>query len=228
MTRVVISGITSEQEALMADDLGANALSFLVTPHDEPRPGFVNLSLVQKVIPQLSTYTSSVYVTPIEELFHLGDKTKGLDHHLIASGINHLQLHGAVSYAKTQEVRKRLPRHMRLLRAIQVTGPESLDEALEFSEITDGVVLDRVDRTSGQVSLPDDQAYWKVCRMIVEQCSKPVTLSGSLTPSTVTEAVDTVGPHAVDVNKGVNGDDGLKDPAKVEIFIRSARGFLSG
>jgi phosphoribosylanthranilate isomerase len=51
----------------------------------------------------------------------------------------------------------------------------------------------------------------------------PIILSGGLDASIVSDAIDIVQPWAVDVSSGVESSPGVKDPKKVESFLRASR-----
>ena len=61
---------------------------------------------------------------------------------------------------------------------------------------------------------------WKA---VPRELPVPVILSGGLTPENVGRAVREVQPWAVDVSSGVEAERGVKDPRKIEEFIRSVR-----
>ena len=48
----------------------------------------------------------------------------------------------------------------------------------------------------------------------------PIVLAGGLTADNVAEALRVVRPYAVDVSGGVESERGVKDPAKIEQFLR--------
>ena len=47
-------------------------------------------------------------------------------------------------------------------------------------------------------------------------------LSGGLTPDNVAAGIAAVRPFGVDVASGVEASPGIKDPAKMEAFVRAA------
>lgn len=52
----------------------------------------------------------------------------------------------------------------------------------------------------------------------------PIILAGGLTPNNVAEAIRVVQPSMVDVASGVETSPGVKDLAKVQAFLRAAKG----
>jgi phosphoribosylanthranilate isomerase len=111
---------------------------------------------------------------------------------------------------------------VRIVQVIHVTGPESLEEAIEISPHVQGLLLD-----SGRLTGPVKELGgtgrthdWGVSRQIRESLNLPVFLAGGLRPENVTEAISQVGPFALDLCSGVR-TDGRLDETKLSQFFRN-------
>ncbi len=68
-----------------------------------------------------------------------------------------------------------------------------------------------------------DASTGKGMKGIWEKRDIPFILAGGLTPDNVREAIMKASPEGVDVSSGVEMSPGIKDPLKVERFIREAK-----
>jgi phosphoribosylanthranilate isomerase len=113
----------------------------------------------------------------------------------------------------------------RVVKAVHVTGAEVVKAALAAATYCDAVLLDSrtLDRLGG-TGRPRD---WSISTQVVKALAKtgrPVILAGGLTPSSLREAITTVSPYAVDVNSGVEDDEGSKTADACTTFVSLAHG----
>lgn len=73
----------------------------------------------------------------------------------------------------------------------------------------------------GPVSGTGTPADWNAARALTTRAE--LILAGGLTPDNVVNAIRTVRPFGVDVSSGVEQSPGIKSPAKIAAFVRSAR-----
>ena len=109
-----------------------------------------------------------------------------------------------------------------MVQVVHVTGPESVDEALQVAAHVDALLLD-----SGNPQLAVKELGgtgrrhdWALSRRIRESAPVPVYLAGGLTPANVAEAVATVGPFGLDLCTGVR-TGGRLDAAKLAVFFEA-------
>ncbi|HEX3518389.1 MAG TPA: phosphoribosylanthranilate isomerase [Solirubrobacteraceae bacterium] len=216
--RSKLCGIRSETDLAIAVEAGADAVGFIcgVThmSEDALREDQAR-DLARKVPP----YVSTVLVTHLESARDL----LGLASFI---GVDTIQVHGLVNFDTVAAVFGDAGGR-RVTKAIHVTGPEALDEARHYLNVCHALHLDSrtTDRLGGTGKLHD----WSISRQIVEMASehgRPVVLSGGLRPGNVAEAVAAVRPYAVDVNSGIEDDQGDKDPEKARAFVSAARAGL--
>jgi phosphoribosylanthranilate isomerase len=133
----------------------------------------------------------------------------------------------AVGSQAMLELRRYLPSTIALMKAIHVSGPESVTTALRFAEVSDWLLLDTKVTGFPGVGATGVTHDWQISRQIVEQVGRRarVILAGGLTPKNVAAAIQTVRPWGVDSNTATNlpGDPVAKDMARVREFVRAAK-----
>jgi phosphoribosylanthranilate isomerase len=215
MTKVMIGGIKTPEDATMATELGADAIGFLVEAEPTSADA-VRLSTAREIIEARLPYSTAVLST------HLMDPSEIVE---ITAAVkpNAVHIYGGLNALELEWVKRRMS-HIMVLRAMRVTGEEAIDQALQFSKLRwlDGIVLDTMDRETGQVGGTGVTHDWEISRYIVTESQMPVTLAGGLSIDNIVKAIGYVRPYAVDVSSGVRADNGQKDPYKVNEFITSA------
>lgn len=206
MVKVKICGITNLGDAATAARLGADMLGFNFC---EKSPRFITPNAARDIIREVKAPTMNigVFVDESEDTVVKIAETTGL------SGI---QLHGNESPDLVSKLRARTK--LFVIKALRV-GPDFLPEtAAEFE--TDAILLDAYSPSvyGGTGEMFD----WKVAKT-VKYRTKRLFLAGGLKPGNVADAVSLLRPFAVDVASGVESSPGIKDPKRVESFIRIAK-----
>ena len=202
--RVKICGITRSEDALLAAQLGADALGFNFWPKSKR---FIEPEAARAIVAKLPPFVVPVGVfvnQPEDEIRSAAAR----------AGVEVIQLHGDESPEFC--TRFNLP----VLKAIRVEELRSL-AALASYEVS-GFLLDTPSRGFGGSGRPFD---WTLAEGISE-CGS-IILAGGLTPENVAAAIQAVRPWAVDVASGVESSPGVKDPAKLTRFIQAAKEILT-
>jgi phosphoribosylanthranilate isomerase len=137
----------------------------------------------------------------------------------------------AVGITAMQHLRRTLPPEIALMKAVHVAGPESVEVALRFAEVSDILLLDTKIAGLPGVGATGVSHDWTISRQIVATVGDRarVILAGGLTPDNVVTAIELVRPWGVDSNTGTNqpGDPVLKDMEQVRAFVERAKGIMS-
>jgi phosphoribosylanthranilate isomerase len=126
-----------------------------------------------------------------------------------------------------QRLKTALPMGTDVMKAVHVSGPESIDVALHLAPAVDILLLDT--KVSGMpgVGATGITHDWKISHDIVRNVGTQarVILAGGLTPDNVSDAIKTVRPWGVDSNTGTNipGDPVMKDWRRVAAFVSQTR-----
>lgn len=132
-----------------------------------------------------------------------------------------LQLHGSESPERIAEVRAKFG--LPVMKAVGIGSEADLPKLEEALRAADQVLVDA--RAPKDAVLPGGNGVAFDWRLIANRrWPKPWMLAGGLTPENVAEAIRLTGAAQVDVSSGVESAPGVKDAARIEAFIKAARG----
>jgi phosphoribosylanthranilate isomerase len=195
---IKVCGITSEDDALLAVAMGADAVGFIFAP--SPRQIAVKRAydISRRLPPEILTVGvfRDEHPSRVIDLVH-------------EAGLKAAQLHGHESAADVAAVSA----SVRFVIKAVVAGSTDARHADKFG--TGLVLLDAPAPGSGKVfdwSLAGDVAL-----------GPRIILAGGLTPTNVAAAISQTRPWGVDVSSGVESEPGKKDPRLVRAFIAAAR-----
>ena len=195
---VKICGITSEDDALLAVALGADALGFVFAPS----PRQVTASRVYDITRRLPPEILTVGVFRDELPDRVIDITQ-------RAGLKAAQLHGRESRNQVEQVNKYV--HW-VIKSVEA-GSAAAMNADNLG--TDMVLVDASEPGSGKLF------DWS---LLADMPEVPrLMLAGGLNPDNVGLAIETVRPWGVDVSSGVEAEPGRKDPIKLRAFIKNAK-----
>jgi len=214
MARVKICGIRSLADMQMAVQQGADAIGVLVGQRHSSSD-FLTPKSAGEILAATPPFVTTVLVTHIED----PDAVLALATNVRSAAV---QLHSDMPVSVLRVLRRALAPG-RIIAKVSVEGSSAIERARELDHEVDAILLDSVNKTTGQVGgtgIPHD---WEISAQIVKHVSTPVILAGGLTPENVREAIRQVQPWAVDVNSGVRDTDGFKDTNLIRTFIRASR-----
>jgi phosphoribosylanthranilate isomerase len=211
--RVQVAGISTLEDALACERAGVDAIGFTIGlptgPHndlDEAAAARIVRALPPFIVPVLITYrVTAAEVVPMCR----------------AIGLSQVQLHAPADPAEIARMREAIP-GLKVILAVNVTGPEALDLARERARHADALILDTYDPATGRHGATGKTHDWSLSARIVEAVEVPVILAGGLNPANVAAAIRRVRPWGVDVHTGVERPDGTTDHDLVRAFTAIA------
>jgi phosphoribosylanthranilate isomerase len=196
--RIKICGITNEEDALAAAQLGADALGFIFAPS----PRQVMAERAREIIETLPPMIQTVGV------FVDADPEK-VNHTATYCHLDLLQFHGD----ETPEYCSGFGR--RVIKAIRLRSRKDLQSLSEYSSAVDALLLDTyVPNQRGGTGTTFD---WNLA--LIAKKEGRIILAGGLNPDNVADAVSRIRPYAVDASSGLERSEGVKDHAKLAKFI---------
>ncbi|MEC7915672.1 MAG: phosphoribosylanthranilate isomerase [Actinomycetota bacterium] len=196
---VKICGVTTEEDALLAVGMGADALGFNFVPGSsrQIRPA-VARDIARRLpggILTVGIFKDELKETVIEVVH--------------TAGLQAAQLHGRESTDDSMWIAERVPYLIKAFAA----GESAIDRLDDYG--ANAVLVDAPEPGSGEVF------DWSM--LDGRERGRPLILAGGLNPENVAQAVHAVKPWGVDVASGVEASPGVKDPVRVREFILAAR-----
>ncbi|BBM02664.1 phosphoribosylanthranilate isomerase [Microbulbifer sp. GL-2] len=201
--QVKICGITRIEDALMAVDVGADALGLVFykasSRYIDPRAAVD----IAAAIPPFVTLTGLFVDAAQSEV----------DQVLELVPLNLLQFHGEEGARYCEQFRRPYIKALRMKDGLDVIA------AMAEHPKSRGFLLDAY-----RPGVPGGTGETFDWDRVPQNSDRPIVLAGGLTPDNVASAIQAACPHGVDVSGGVEQAPGLKDSKKVTAFIRAAKG----
>jgi len=204
MAKVKICGITNLEDALTAQEAGADILGFIFA--ESPRR--IDIIKAAAIIDKLKPHIK------VSALFVNEDKDKVEDALKKLGRVDLLQFHGDETPDYCGQFKAR-----DVIKAFRIKDERSLAMIKRYSDV-DYLLLDTYDKARyGGTGETFDWSFAKKAK----EYDIPMFLAGGLNPDNIGEAVVMVRPFAVDVTSGVEKAPGKKDPELIRRFIAIAK-----
>ncbi|MBL0058363.1 MAG: phosphoribosylanthranilate isomerase [Elusimicrobia bacterium] len=207
-TKVKICGITNEEDATWAVNLGAHYLG-LNFYKDSPRK--VSPDLAARIAKKVPSFVPTIGVFVDQgpaEIVKIAKKV----------GLGGIQLHGEQTPDDCRAIAGEL--EVLLIKAFRVAEEKDLDPLAAYKDVVGYFLLDT--RVEGLAGGTGQTFPWDLA-VRARAFGKPVFLAGGLTPENVAQAIETAQPFAVDVASGVEKSPKRKDYEKMKKFIEEVK-----
>jgi len=211
--RVKICCIANLAEARLAISYGASALGLV--SRMPSGPGVIPEEQIAKIAVRVPPPLGTFLLTSLQD-------TQAIIAQQRRCRTNTIQICDRLNHSSYQDLKSALP-GISIVQVVHVVGPESVNEAIAIAPQVDAILLD-----SGNPALAVKELGgtgrrhdWALSKKIREAIDIPIFLAGGLNAENVRQAIEQVGPFAVDVCSGVR-TEGRLDEKKLAAFIASA------
>ena len=209
MLRVKICGITQAEDALLACELGADAIGFIFY---EKSPRSVTMEQAATIASQLPQHVARVGVFVKKSPTEIQQCTE-------AVGLTAFQFHGDYPLADF----KRFPQEQVVV-VVRVAESFCAQDLEKFHNYASAILLDT--HKKGLYGGTGETFDWQSA--IEARVYGRVILAGGLNPENIREAAETVQPYALDVSSGVEAEPGRKDHAKLRRLFENLQDLRKG
>jgi phosphoribosylanthranilate isomerase len=201
-TRVKICGVTRVEDALLACELGADAIGMVMTPSS---PRCVSIERARAIRDVLPALVDAVVLA------------HGLDAATVRAIIDGVQP-GIVQFHGSEDAAFCESFGVRYIKAVGMDGDVDVRAIAAGHPRASGFVLDG--HPPGQQGGRGSTFDWS---RVPRDLGRPILLAGGLNPDNVGGAIRAVRPWVVDLASGVECAPGVKDAAKMRAFFAAVR-----
>jgi phosphoribosylanthranilate isomerase len=202
MTRIKCCGMTRVEDALLAAELGADAIGVVLTAHSKRQVSLVQARAIVQAMPPFVTTVALC----------MDDEANFVQEIIDTVRPSLLQFHGNESDEWCKQFGQPY------LKAIAMgEGAAALYQLRDHPHAA-GLLLDG--HGLGEAGGSGKRFDWS---LIPHDLKQPLILAGGLTSANVAEAIRIAKPWAVDVASGIESAPGVKDHGKMRDFIAAVR-----
>jgi phosphoribosylanthranilate isomerase len=190
-----ICGITNLDDAMLAVELGANALGFIFF-RDSPR--YISPGAVREIIDRLPPFITPVAVVVNESIAKVSEI-------MATSGCQIAQLHGD----EPPQYLERLA--WPAIKGISIATMQDL-AVVERYHTARAILLDS--KVAAQYGGTGTTFDWQIARE-AHKFGRPIILAGGISPENIAEALAVARPNAIDLSSSIEISPGKKDPERM-------------
>lgn len=217
---IQIYAFTDVDTALKAAEFGVNHIGFVAGKYGEvpAELTFREAREIAAALPPQATAVALTMATEVDEILRMVEQVHPHIVH-ISSDLDD------VDVETMRELRSRLDKNVRLMKAIPVEDETSVQIAQQYAAVSDLLLLDTKRSGFPGVGATGFTHDWSISKQIVETAGVPVILAGGLTPQNVAAAIAITHPWGVDSNTSTNvpGSNTDKDLQRIADFVKAVR-----
>jgi len=208
---VKVCGLTRLEDALLAADLGASALGFILYP---PSPRAIQVDALALITAELPPDLPKVGVfvnAEFDEMLAVAEQ----------ANLTHLQLHGNESPEALDMLQQYLSKKqspLKLIKALRLNSEKDLHklECYQGAQLlVDAALIQKEKETIWGGS--GSKADWKLASKAAQKRS--ILLAGGLNPDNIQSAWRAVRPFGFDLSSGLESKPGIKNSDKVKALF---------
>jgi phosphoribosylanthranilate isomerase len=213
---VKICGITDPEMAQIVANSGASHIGFIFFPRSPRNLSIADAMVLSPHIPDGLTRVG-VFVDPDDDF---------LETAIAAIGLDMLQLHGAETVARVDEVKRKFG--LPVIKAMPVATRSDVDASHAYVGHSDYILFDAKPPKGQGDGLPGGTGLsfdWSLLSNLPPEMSAemPWVLSGGLSLDNIAEAIRQTHCRFVDLSSGVEVRPGVKSAAKIKAFMAAIK-----